>query len=130
MSDSSRVGRHLSALIGAQCWTVIGDQHPDVLIGLGGKVRRAKPLANATLTEEERHWRPALDIFVQCSRRLQSTNCVVAVASDGWDLAVRFSGDLLLMVFADETREGYDNFSVGVQDVSWTVTSRSLMTWE
>jgi hypothetical protein len=107
-------------------------------------------VANATLTEEERHWRPSLDILIKCSWRLQSAKSVMAAGFDGglalrqlvgravedvqteapgWDLALRLSGDLCLMVFADETRDGYENFSVGVRDSYWTVNAKSLISW-
>ena len=146
-----QVEEHLGQLAGAQCWTVIGDQHPDVHIGFGGRVRRKKPLSNDTLTDEEREFQPELDILIKCSWRLQSGDTVLAGPVDGgaalellvggtvesveasapaWDLTLHFSGGLDLMVSADETRDGYDNYSVCVRGTYWTVEASSVTSWE
>jgi hypothetical protein len=151
MRIEPRIEAHLGQLVGARCWSVIGDEHADVHLGFGEKVSRDKPLANSALTKEEQYWRPALDILVHCSWRLQSKDTVLAANSDGgaalkllvgrtldgvdtqppgWDLVLHFADDLDLVVFADETRAGYDNFSVKANDSFLVVHAKSLVTWE
>lgn len=149
-SDRRRIEEHLNNLVGSLCWTVVGDDHPEVHIGFGGKIRRDRPLSNTKLSDEQRQWRPEFDILVHCSWRLQSPESVVAAAADGgaaliplvgravesvgatprtWDLVVRFAGGLELRVFADETRDGFQNFSVGVRDTYLTITAKSGVSW-
>jgi hypothetical protein len=34
------------------------------------------------------------------------------------------------MIFANETRSGYDNVSIGVRDAYWAVHAKGVTSWE
>jgi hypothetical protein len=115
------------ALVGQKCWYVSagGKTAPSFMLALGDQVPRERPLRNPAQSPEFRKFRGSVELLVWCSWRLQRSAAVLASSDQGatglpalqaiinlsvtdvvcsppaWDLLVRFSDGLELVVFCD-----------------------------
>lgn len=123
------------ALIGLECWSVIGGTKDDLtlVLDMGNKQPRSLRLANRKLSFEQRTFEGSAGLFIQCPWRLESATSVIASCYDsgvengpladgwgdlegqrvqaietgppGWDLSVRFENDRTLRAFCLEVDE-------------------------
>jgi len=134
----------LRSLIGKPCWAFYAGEStgPDVIFDFGRKIPRTVPLLNRHLTEEQRYYEGEVSLYITCAWRLDSESEVICGSTDsaaedgpmvrglralvgrtvesteivtpGFDLTLRFNGNLALKIFSDQTNleDEYDNYSV------------------
>ena len=148
-------------LRGLRCWTVVAgfDTGSVISLGFGRKIKRAKPLSNVALTEDERVYAAEIELTIYCSWRLrvsEDTSCSwrdfedegsrvltrlktlvgksvisATVQPISFDLGIEFENSLLLEVFCDiNLDEGDDNYVVSDPDVTVAVGPGSSLSLE
>jgi hypothetical protein len=149
----------LSLLTGQECWSVIAGSGTGSTIHLafGRRIPRRVPVNNSILSEAERIYEGEFDLFVECAWRLERSNVVLCGSTDDDrndgpmviglqqvvggvvasvevskpipDLILRFTGDLCLRVFCDQTNPdtNYDNYSFRMGDTILAVKARGRL---
>jgi len=155
--DLDKLVRSLQTL---RCWYVScgGASASTFQLALGEKVRRLRPLKNTSHPDEYRQFEGAANLLVWCSWRLDGTdspltssddvptamesglkNLVgatidsISLAAPAWDLALRFSNGLQLLVFCDHVpgEPSFDgNWELWLKDVAASVGPGSQWTLE
>ena len=124
-------------------------------LGFGEKLRRIKPLKNATLSEIDRNYASELELTVYCAWRLRNSMEVLCgwrdagddrtwavvrslvgravesatVQAGALDLAVLFAGGFTLDIFCDLTAndESEDNYTFADKETIESVGIRSIV---
>lgn len=147
----------LQKLVGTPCWSIITGlgTWPTLSMQFGNKVPLERPLTNDHLTEEERLFEGEYALFIECSWRIDSNSEAVTSSQDSlennaleklsllrdmkvvdiflakpsYDLTVFFSNGYNLKAFCDETNdiEDYDNWSIFLTEVVYTVGAKSIL---
>lgn len=156
---SGEFKQQIHSLVGQPCWSVVAGEGTGSIIALdfGKKIPRVVPLTNLHLTEDQRYFKAEMSLFIECAWRLDSHNGVICGSSDSdvndgpmvrglalivdqkvgsvelaepfWDLTIRFTGDLLLKIFCDQTNveEEVSNYSLHLEDKLYTVGPRGKL---
>ncbi|MDY7093081.1 MAG: hypothetical protein SX243_08935 [Acidobacteriota bacterium] len=155
--------RKLEAIIdklkGLTCWSYVAGSGTGSVVALdfGRKIRRARPLRNPSLTEDQRTFEGEISILVECAWRVDSRTqvlggsandnrqgmamlkslgkligCRVADAkalAPGYDLLIDFEEGLRFEAFAVETNleDDVDNYSIHTEKSILTVGAGSLL---
>ena len=156
---SEEFKQQMYALASQACWSVAAGEGTGSVIGLdfGKKIPRVVPLTNLHLTEDQRYYKAEMSLFIECAWRLDSRNEVICGSSDSdandgpmvrglalvvdqkvvsielselsWDVTIKFTGDLFLKVFCDQTNveEEVSNYSLHLEDRIYTVGPRGKL---
>lgn len=152
----------LRQLIGKPYWSFCGGENTgsDIDLGFGRKIPRTVPLLNPYLTEEQKYYDAEIALFIKCAWRLDSEDEVICGSTDsnivggpmltglssivgravesvkierpGFDLTLRFEGELVLRIFCDQTNleDDYDNYSLHLTDKVYVVGARGCISCE
>lgn len=152
----------LNQLTNQVCWGFVAGKGTGsvVELNLGRKVSRKAPVKNPHLTDEQRANDSEFALFVECTWRLESKTQVICGAWDdnsklgamrkglerlvgqtidsislarpSLDLALRFSNQLVLRIFCDQTNpaEMVDNYSLFLPRMICIVGTRSRLRQE
>jgi len=131
-----------------------------ISIAFGSKIARKKPINNPHLTADQRQNKSEFDLMVSCAWRLNSDKEIVCSSTDlndndgpmvnglktlvghkikyiditypAYDLKLGFDNTLTLYVFCNETNtsDEYDNYVLYFKDSSFTVGTKSVLTYE
>ena len=156
---SKIMNNYVDILKGKLCWSVIAGSGTGSIVnfGFGEKKERSKPLRNLKLTDEERHFKPELQLMVYCAWRILKSDEVVCSWRDSneaggdmlkglhmlrnkkvidvwlaqvtYDLDVYFEGDMCVQLFCDQTNdyEADKNFILFMGNDNCTVGLKSIL---
>jgi hypothetical protein len=147
----------LSGMLGRQCWSFSASINTGshVVLDIGRKIRRKRPLRNPRISEEERLYEGEFNLYITCSWRLGWKEKVLCGGEDdnsnegpmqhglqyllgrrvtsvnlerpGLDLELRLENDLSLRIFCDEfgIEEHSPHYTLFLPNYYYSVEGRS-----
>ncbi|MEM9103847.1 MAG: hypothetical protein AAGB12_16185 [Pseudomonadota bacterium] len=153
------INTYIDLLKGKLCWSVVAGPGTGsvVKLGFGGKNKRNKPLKNAKLINEQRCFKPELELMIHCAWRLLKSDIVICgwrdsnelegnmlkglnqlnnktvesirLSKNTYDLDIYFENDICFQLFCDQTND-YDsdeNFTLFMNPGTCTIGLKSII---